>query len=208
MALRNSLSAARSAASGCSDGMEKKAMSSLDSFKCRKTLEVGGKTYEYYCLPAAEKNGCGDLAAAVLDEGPAREPVAPRGRPHRHQGRHPAVAQWLKTQDLGARDRLPPARVLMQDFTGVPAVVDLAAMRDAMKALGGDPSRINPLVPVDLVIDHSVHRRISSAPPTAFKKNVANEYERNQERYEFLKWGPARSRISASFRQAPASATR
>ena len=100
-----------------------------------------------------------------------------------------AVAEWLK--DKGTADQeiaYRPARVLMQDFTGVPAVVDLAAMRDAMKALGGDPQKINPLVPVDLVIDHSVMVD-DFGTPQAFEKNVELEYERNKERYEFLKWG-------------------
>ena len=95
----------------------------------------------------------------------------------------------------------------MQDFTGVPAVVDLAAMRDAMGALGGDPKKINPLVPVDLVIDHSVMVD-DFGNASAFKANVELEYERNLERYQFLRWGQRRSTISASCRPAPASATR
>ena len=98
-----------------------------------------------------------------------------------------AVAQWLKTKTSDREIAFRPARVLMQDFTGVPAVVDLAAMRDAMKALGGDPKKINPLVPVDLVIDHSVIVNFFGNN-TAFKKNVDEEYKQNQERYEFLKW--------------------
>src|SRR4030095_10608467 len=97
------------------------------------------------------------------------------------------VAQWLKNKSSDREIAFRPARVLMQDFTGVPAVVDLAAMRDAMKTLGGDPSKINPLVPVDLVIDHSVIVNFAGSP-TAFKKNVAEEYAQNQERYTFLKW--------------------
>jgi aconitate hydratase len=100
-----------------------------------------------------------------------------------------------------------PARVLMQDFTGVPAVVDLAAMRDGIKALGGDPQKINPLNPVDLVIDHSVMID-EFGNPRAFQMNVDREYERNMERYTFLKWGQARSTTSAWCRPAPASATR
>src|SRR3982075_2523911 len=99
-----------------------------------------------------------------------------------------AVAQWLKTKTSEREIAFRPARVLMQDFTGVPAVVDLAAMRDAMKNLGGDPQKINPLVPVDLVIDHSV---IVDAfgNGQALGKNVELEYQRNGERYRFLKWG-------------------
>ena len=100
-----------------------------------------------------------------------------------------AVAAWLV--DKGTADKeigFRPARVLMQDFTGVPAVVDLAAMRDGMKALGGDPQKINPLVPVDLVIDHSVIVD-EFGTPQAFARNVEHEYQRNIERYNFLKWG-------------------
>ncbi len=99
-----------------------------------------------------------------------------------------AVAEWLKTKTSTREIAYRPARVLMQDFTGVPAVVDLAAMRDAMKHLGGDPSKINPLVPVDLVIDHSVQVDFFGSAD-AFAKNVEIEYERNKERYEFLRWG-------------------
>ena len=99
-----------------------------------------------------------------------------------------AVAEWLKAKTSTREIAYRPARVLMQDFTGVPAVVDLAAMRDAMKTLGGDPSKINPLVPVDLVIDHSVQVDFFGSAD-AFKKNVEIEYERNKERYEFLRWG-------------------
>ena len=99
-----------------------------------------------------------------------------------------AVAEWLKAKTSTREIAYRPARVLMQDFTGVPAVVDLAAMRDAMRHLGGDPSKINPLVPVDLVIDHSVQVDYFGTAD-AFKKNVEIEYERNKERYEFLRWG-------------------
>ncbi len=98
-----------------------------------------------------------------------------------------AFAQWLKTKTSEREIPFRPARVLMQDFTGIPAVVDLAAMRDAMKNLGGDPKKINPLVPVDLIIDHSVAVN-HFGRPDAFKKNVEDEYRQNQERYKFLKW--------------------
>ena len=98
-----------------------------------------------------------------------------------------AVAAWLKTKSSDREIAFRPARVLMQDFTGVPAVVDLAAMRDAMNLLGGDPKKINPLVPVDLVIDHSVIVNFFGNAG-AFKKNVDEEYKQNQERYKFLKW--------------------
>src|SRR4029450_12750666 len=98
-----------------------------------------------------------------------------------------AIARWLKNKSSDHEIAFRPARVLMQDFTGVPAVVDLAAMRDAMKMLGGDPAKINPLVPVDLVIDHSVIVNFFGTA-AAFKQNVAEEYRQNQERYRFLKW--------------------
>src|SRR5207253_7155670 len=99
-----------------------------------------------------------------------------------------AFAQWLKTKSLDRDIAFRPARVLMQDFTGVPAVVDLAAMRDAMVTLGGDPKKINPLASVDLVIDHSVMVD-EYGTANSFKDNVTREFERNLERYVFLRWG-------------------
>ncbi|MCZ0734749.1 aconitate hydratase AcnA [Phreatobacter sp. AB_2022a] len=163
---------------------------SLDSFKARKTLKVGTKSYIYYSLKDAEKNGLKGIAALpfsmkVLLENLLR---AEDGRSVTKADIQ-AVAAWLKDKGKAGKEiAFRPARVLMQDFTGVPAVVDLAAMRDAMKALGGDPQKINPLVPVDLVIDHSVIvDEFGSAK--AFKKNVDLEYQRNGERYRFLKWG-------------------
>src|SRR5690606_28594230 len=101
-----------------------------------------------------------------------------------------AAVDWLQKRRSDREIAFRPARVLMQDFTGVPAVVDLAAMRDAMKTLGGDPNRINPLVPVDLVIDHSVIVDFFGSA-AAFKRNADMEYKRNGERYRFLKWGQA-----------------
>jgi len=110
-----------------------------------------------------------------------------------------AVKAWLKTRTSDREIAYRPARVLMQDFTGVPAVVDLAAMRDAVKNLGSDPKKINPLVPVDLVIDHSVMvDKFGTA--TAFKENTEIEYQRNRERYEFLRWG---SKAFNNFRVVP-----
>jgi aconitate hydratase len=163
---------------------------SLDSFKARKTLKVGAKAYVYYSLKEAEKNGLEGISALpfsmkVLLENLLR---AEDGRTVTKKDIE-AVAAWLKDKGKAGKEiAFRPARVLMQDFTGVPAVVDLAAMRDAMKALGGDPQKINPLVPVDLVIDHSVIvDEFGSAK--AFKKNVDLEYQRNGERYRFLKWG-------------------
>ena len=162
----------------------------IDSFHSHKTLEVGSKIYTYYSLPDAEANGL---------DGVARLPFAMKvilenllrfedGRTVKKADIE-AVKGWLANR---GKDEVEiayrPARVLMQDFTGVPAVVDLAAMRDAMKMLGGDPRRINPLIPVDLVIDHSVIVD-EFGTPKAFEKNVELEYERNMERYKFLKWG-------------------
>ena len=164
-------------------------MTSLDSFKCQKTLKVGGKTYVYYSLPAAEKNGLKGISKLpysmkVLLENLLRNED---GRSVKKEDIQ-AVAKWLKKRKLEHEIAFRPARVLMQDFTGVPAVVDLAAMRNAMQALGGDAEKINPLVPVDLVIDHSVIVNFFG-DNKAFAKNVVEEYKQNQERYEFLKWG-------------------
>jgi aconitate hydratase len=163
-------------------------MDFLDSFKCLRPLKVGSKTYAYFSLLAAEKNGLKGISRLpfslkVLLENLLRNEDGRSVTKEEIQ----AVAQWLKNRTSDREIAFRPARVLMQDFTGVPAVVDLAAMRDAMEHLGGNPKKINPLVPVDLVIDHSVavnffgHR-------DSFKRNVEEEYKQNQERYRFLKW--------------------
>jgi len=175
-------------------------MDSLDSFKCLRPLKVGSKTYAYYSLPVAEKNGLKGISRLpfslkVLLENLLRNED---GRTVSKQDIQ-AVAQWLKTKTSEREIAFRPARVLMQDFTGVPAVVDLAAMRDAMRSLGGDPKKINPLVPVDLVIDHSVAVN-HFGNNTAFKKNVEEEYKQNQERYRFLKWA---QRSFEDFRVVP-----
>ncbi len=162
---------------------------SLDSFNCRRTLKVGAKSYEYFSLPDAEANGLTGISAL-----PFSLKVLLENLLRNEDGRSvtkddiQAMAEWLKTRSSNREIAYRPARVLMQDFTGVPAVVDLAAMRDAMETMGGDPSKINPLVPVDLVIDHSVMVDFFGVPD-AFEKNVEREYERNKERYEFLRWG-------------------
>jgi aconitate hydratase len=165
------------------------APASLDTFTCKSILKVGSKSYEYFSLPEAERNGLAGIAQLpfslkVLIENLLRHED---GRSVKADDIR-AVVEWLRKRSSTREVAFRPARVLMQDFTGVPAVVDLAAMRDAMKGLGGDPSRINPLVPVDLVIDHSVQVDFFGSND-AFKKNVEREYERNQERYEFLRWG-------------------
>src|SRR5882672_2680216 len=163
-------------------------MASRDSFRCCKSLNVGSKTYAYYSPPIAEKNGLKGISRLPFSMKVLLENLL-RNEDGRSVTKEDlqAFAQWLKTKTSERDIAFRPARVLMQDFTGVPAVVDLAAMRDAMKVLGGDPKKINPLVPVDLVIDHSV--QINHFGNTgAFKKNVAEEYKQNQERYQFLKW--------------------
>src|ERR1700687_3186067 len=164
-------------------------MTSLDSFKCQKTLKVGGKTYVYYSLPTAEKNGLKGISKLPYSMKVLLENLL-RNEDDRTVKKDDivAVAKWLKKRALEHEIAFRPARVLMQDFTGVPAVVDLAALRNAMQALGGDAEKINPLVPVDLVIDHSVIVNFFG-DNKAFGKNVVEEYKQNQERYEFLKWG-------------------
>ncbi len=161
-----------------------------DQLKARRTLKVDGKDYDYFSLEAAAKaGGLGDVGRL-----PFSMKVLLENLVRLENGRTvtlddiKAVPEWLKTRRSEREIAFRPARVLMQDFTGVPAVVDLAAMRQAMAKLGGDPQRINPLSPVDLVIDHSVMVD-AFASPKAFTENVKLEFERNGERYAFLKWG-------------------
>ncbi|HWA31009.1 MAG TPA: aconitate hydratase AcnA, partial [Rhizomicrobium sp.] len=174
--------------------------SNLDSFKSRRTMTVGGKSYAYFSLAAAEKAGLKNISKLpysmrVLLENLLRHEDGKTVKAEDIK----AIAAWTKDRKSDREIAFRPARVLMQDLTGVPAVVDLAAMRDAMKALGGDAEKINPLAEVDLVIDHSVmvdnfgHR-------DSFKKNVVIEYERNMERYQFLRWG---QQAFANFRVVP-----
>src|SRR6476620_4268953 len=159
-----------------------------DSLRTRSTLDVEGQTYAYYSLSKAAET-LGDVSRLpysmkVLLENLLRFEDGTTVTRDDLQ----AIADWLKERRINREIQYRPARVLMQDFTGVPAVVDLAAMRDAMKQLGGDAQKINPLVPVHLIIDHSVMVD-EFGTPRAFGKNVEFEYERNGERYEFLKWG-------------------
>ncbi|MFO1104145.1 MAG: aconitate hydratase AcnA [Methylocystis sp.] len=165
-------------------------MASLDSFNACQTLVVGDRSYRYFSLKAAEANGLGGVSRL-----PFSLKVVLENLLRNEDGRSVAkesiesFAKWLEEKGRTEREiAFRPARVLMQDFTGVPAVVDLAAMRDAVVALGGSAQKINPLVPVDLVIDHSVIVD-SFGSPLAFARNVELEYERNGERYRFLKWG-------------------
>ncbi|MBP1128371.1 MULTISPECIES: aconitate hydratase AcnA [Pseudomonas] len=163
-------------------------MSSLDSLRTLKTLQIDNKTYHYFSLPEAAKS-LGDLdklpmSLKVLLENLLRweDDKTVTGADLK------AIAAWLKERQSDREIQYRPARVLMQDFTGVPAVVDLAAMRAAVAKAGGDPQRINPLSPVDLVIDHSVMvDKFGNAD--AFEQNVDIEMQRNGERYAFLRWG-------------------
>ena len=162
-----------------------------DTANTRRELSAGGATIAYYSIPAAEEAGLGDFsklpaALKVVLENMLR--FEDGGRTVSVQDIK-AFSEWAKLGGNNPREiAYRPARVLMQDFTGVPAVVDLAAMRDGIVALGGDPKKINPLNPVDLVIDHSVMID-EFGNPRAFQMNVDREYERNMERYVFLKWG-------------------
>jgi aconitate hydratase A / 2-methylisocitrate dehydratase len=175
-------------------------MTSLDSFRCARTLKVGSKTYAYFSLPVAEKNGLKGISRLPFSLKVLLENLL-RNEDGRSVSKDDilAFAAWLKTKTSDRDVAFRPARVLMQDFTGVPAVVDLAAMRDAMKHLGGEAKKINPLVPVDLVIDHSVGVNFFGHSDS-FKKNVEEEYKQNQERYKFLKWA---QRSFENFRVVP-----
>ena len=163
-------------------------MASQDSFGAKSTLDVDGKSYEIYRLDAVTGDGL-DVAGLpfslkVLLENLLRtedgaDITADDIR---------ALAGWDADAQPDKEIQFTPARVLMQDFTGVPCVVDLATMREAMADLGGDPSRINPLAPAEMVIDHSVIADVFGTPE-AFERNVEIEYERNRERYQFLRWG-------------------
>ncbi|MEL7464027.1 MAG: aconitate hydratase AcnA [Pseudomonadota bacterium] len=161
-----------------------------DTSKTRRELSAGGSTIAYYSIPAAQEAGLGDFSRL-----PAALKVVLENMLRFEDGKTVSVddikafAEWGAKGGKNPREiAYRPARVLMQDFTGVPAVVDLAAMRDGIKSLGGDPQKINPLNPVDLVIDHSVMID-EFGNPRAFQMNVDREYERNMERYQFLKWG-------------------
>jgi len=162
---------------------------SQNSFSSRKTLNIKEQSYQYHSLRAAAENGLGDLSKLpktirILLENLLRKEdggVVDKSSIE-------AVARWRPQRSKESEISFSPARVLMQDFTGVPAVVDLAAMRDVVAESGSDPALINPQIPVDLVIDHSVMVD-RYASPDAFAANVAVEMERNRERYAFLRWG-------------------
>ncbi len=160
-----------------------------DTLNTRRTLCVGGKDYDYFSLEAAEAAGLGNVSRL-----PKSLKVLLENLLRYEDGRSvsvddvKAMANWLTTKTSDHEIAYRPARVLMQDFTGVPAVVDLAAMRDAMTKMGGDPQKINPLSTCNLVIDHSVMVD-ESASAGAMAKNIEMEFQRNDERYTFLKWG-------------------
>ncbi|MEC8925185.1 MAG: aconitate hydratase AcnA, partial [Pseudomonadota bacterium] len=163
-------------------------MSGKNSLNTLSTLDVNGNSYEYYSLPKAAKE------LGNIDKLPASMKVLLENLLRNEDGETvtredlSAMADWLKERKIDREIQYRPARVLMQDFTGVPGIVDLAAMRDAVSNAGQNPEQINPLSPVDLVIDHSVMVD-KYASPEAFKENVRIEMERNKERYEFLRWG-------------------
>ncbi|RPF21025.1 aconitate hydratase AcnA [Myceligenerans xiligouense] len=159
-------------------------MSSVDTFGSKGTLEVGGKAYEIFRLSAVEGVERLPYALKILAENLLRtEDGANITADHVR-----ALASWDPDAQPDTEIQFTPARVIMQDFTGVPCVVDLATMREAVAELGGDPTRINPLSPAEMVIDHSVQIDVAGTTD-AFARNVEIEYERNHERYQFLRWG-------------------
>src|SRR5689334_24595538 len=158
-----------------------------DSFKSRATLSVGNKKYSYYNLQTLESQyrvSRIPYSHKILLENLLRHEDGENTTKADVETLAGADLKKLPSKDIN----FTPARVILQDFTGVPCVVDLAAMRDAMKTLGGNPAKINPLVPVDLVIDHSVQVDVYGSRD-ALSRNAAIEFDRNRERYEFLRWG-------------------
>ena len=175
-------------------------MTTLNSFGALTTLSVGTDTIDYYSLPALERAGFPGIARL-----PYSLKILLENLLRREDGRFVsaddvrALAGWKVRGDAQKEIAFMPARVLLQDFTGVPCVVDLAAMRDGITALGGDPHRVNPLQPVELVIDHSVQVDHFGAADS-LQLNTELEYYRNRERYVFLRWGQTAFR---NFRVVP-----
>jgi aconitate hydratase len=163
-------------------------ISGQDSLKTKRTLRVGDKEYSYFSLPVAAAE-LGDIARLPVSLKVLLENVLrfENGTSYKIDDAR-SIAGWLTNASSTQEVPFRPARILMQDFTGVPGVVDLAAMRDGILALGGNPDKVNPLVPVDLVIDHSVQVDVSGTA-NSLEKNVDIEFERNGERYSFLRWG-------------------
>ena len=182
-----------------------------DSFQTRSTLTAGGRSYQIRKLRSAELER--EARGGSLDRLPFSIRILLENLLRHEDGLAVtaddirAVAQWDPTAKPSTEVSFTPSRVLLQDFTGVPAVVDLAAMRDAMARLGGAADRINPGQPVELVIDHSVQVD-AFGTPDALSINNDKEFARNRERYLFLRWGSRPSTISRSCRPAPASCTR
>src|ERR1700756_3437056 len=155
-----------------------------NSFDSRATLEAGGATHEIYRLAAVDGSENLPYSLKVLLENLLRN----EDGVNITADHITALAQWDPQREPDTEIQFTPARVILQDLTGVPAVVDLAAMREAMRALGGDPTKINPLIPAELVIDHSVVADVFGSPD-AFTRNVEIEFQRNRERFQFLRWG-------------------
>ncbi len=159
-------------------------MPSRDSFGSRQTLDVGGRTFALYRLDAVPGLARLPYSLKVLAENLLRTEDGANVTAEQIR----ALAAWDPDAQPSTEIQFTPARVVMQDFTGVPCIVDLATMREAVAGLGGDPARINPLAPAEMVIDHSVQIDVFGTPD-AFERNVDREYERNRERYQFLRWG-------------------
>ena len=157
---------------------------SKDSFGSRDQLDVGGASYDFFRIDKVEGARRLPFSLKVLLENLLRTEDGKNVTADQIE----AIARWNPDAEPDTEIQFTPARVVMQDFTGVPAVVDLATMREAVRDLGGDPARINPLAPAELVIDHSVIADLFGTPD-AFERNVELEYERNRERYQFLRWG-------------------
>ena len=157
---------------------------SVNSFSARDTLKVGDKTYQIYRLAAVDGTDKLPYSLKVLAENLLRTEDGSNITADHIR----AIAQWDPNADPSVEIQFTPARVIMQDFTGVPCIVDLATMREAVGDLGGDPGKVNPLSPADLVIDHSVIADLFGRAD-AFERNVEIEYQRNGERYQFLRWG-------------------
>jgi len=157
---------------------------SLNSFQSRAVLDVNGTSYDYFRIDAVEGSQRLPFSLKILLENALRTEDGENVTAEQIR----AIANWDPSAEPDVEIQFSPARVVMQDFTGVPAIVDLATMREAVKELGGDPAKINPLAPAELVIDHSVIADLFGTPD-AFTRNVELEYERNFERYQFLRWG-------------------
>ncbi len=175
-------------------------MSAPDSFGSRSTLEVGGRAYTIHRLDAVPGTERLPYSLKILAENLLRTEDGANVTADQIR----ALASWDPTAEPDTEIQFTPARVVMQDFTGVPCIVDLATMREAVAGLGGDPTRINPLAPAEMVIDHSVQIDVFGTPD-AFERNVEREYERNGERYQFLRWGQG---AFENFRVVPSGSSR